>query len=126
MRRKLLLFFALIGLKGILIGQATDKMLASKNKIGKYHYILHHVNDIDSIKLYNTALSKLNLDEFRLIENRRIISFDSGVTLELLSGNELKNKYGKPISPFNKKNDSNIIFYIKSDVAEVIVKQKKN
>ena len=101
--------------------QVTQKQI-EKGYGGKYHYILHNVSDVDSVKLYNTALSKINLDEYRLINKRRTIQFDTGVTIELLSAKELNDKYGKPISPLNKKKSFPLIFYIKPTEAEILIK----
>ena len=78
--------------------QITENEI-KKNK--KYHYILHNVADVDSKKIYIASLSKLNLDEYRLIKKRRTIKFNTGASVELLSGDELFEKYKKPISQFN-------------------------
>ena len=101
--------------------QVTQQQV-EQGKAAKYHYILHNVSDVDSVKLYNTALSKINLDEYRLLNKRRVIRFDTGVTVELLSAKELKDKYGKPISPLNKKNANQVVFYLKPDEAIIITK----
>jgi hypothetical protein len=50
--------------------------------------------------IYNTALANYNqLDEFRFLNERRIIFFEkNGIYVELYSASELYDRYGKEIS----------------------------
>lgn len=67
----------------------------------KQHFIIHSVDHTTDLKKYETAANTWGkLDEFRLLDKRRIISFtDHKATIELFSANELKDLYGKQISP---------------------------
>ncbi len=116
----IILSFLLIFCTTTCFAQITENEINSNKK---YHYILHNVKDIDSKKIYTTALSKLNLDEYRLIKKRRIIKFNTDVTVELLSGEELFEKYQKRISPVNLKKEIPIVFIITLNGATITVKK---
>ena len=81
-------------------------------KNSKHHYILHNIQDVDSKKIYNASLSRLNLDEYRLLHERRTITFNTGVSIELLSGDELYTKYKKPISQYYNTKPKATVFRI--------------
>ena len=51
------------------------------------------------LNVYKTAVNNYaNLDEFRFLNERRIIEFEKDqITLELFSANELAEKYGKEV-----------------------------
>lgn len=94
----------------------------------KPHYILHiHKQLIDSNYYAKAALYFSRYDSYRYINERRIIDFVGGeVSVELFSAMELKNTYGKAISPLNIQNASNgpaIKFDIHNgEIKEVLLK----
>lgn len=50
---------------------------------------------VDNIEAYYTALENYDLDRHRLIDQNRIIRFDSGVEVELYSAEKLEADYGR-------------------------------
>jgi len=69
--------------------QITDVQISEKSSFVVY----------SKLNLYKSAVNDFsNLDELRFLDERRIILFEKdGVSVELLSANELSNKYGKEI-----------------------------
>ena len=59
--------------------------------------IINNGNVLD-INNYCRSIEKANFDPYRLIDKRRIMQFDTGLTIELFSGNELLHTYGKKIN----------------------------
>lgn len=55
-------------------------------------FIITQKNNITNIKDYETALRKADLKCYRMLDQRRVLKFDSGVIVELLSVNELLQK----------------------------------
>ena len=70
----------------------------TKNIEKKVHYVIVSTGDVSDISFYTKVLDNTNFESYRLIEGRRTIRFDSGFTIELLSGKELYEKYGKRIN----------------------------
>jgi hypothetical protein len=70
----------------------------TENTEKKAHYVIVSTGEVSDISFYTRVLDNTNFDKFRLIEGRRTIRFDSGFTIELLSGKELYDKYGKRIN----------------------------
>ena len=64
----------------------------------KAHYVIVSTGDVADISFYTKVLDNSNFESYRLIEGRKTIRFDSGFTIELLSGKELFEKYGKRIN----------------------------
>jgi len=67
----------------------------------KVHYYLHADAGEADLEKYARAIDAYGrLDMFRFIDSRRTISFaGTGVSVELCSASELKQMYGKAISP---------------------------
>lgn len=73
-------------------------------------------NNVQNISDYVNAMNKANFDAYRYLKKRRNISFKSGVIIELLSAQELKEKniafdYSKA-KTYNAKNEVNHTFYL--------------
>ncbi len=56
---------------------------------------------------YTTALESANLDRYRLVDERRVLVFDNGFQVELLSSNEL-NAMGISFDPRRIITDNNV------------------
>lgn len=68
----------------------------------KPHYQIINPNNEDELHLIK-ALTHTDLDPYRFIDSRRLVAIEgSTIQLELYSGNELKELYGKEISQNNK------------------------
>lgn len=69
----------------------------------KQHYILHSTNPNIDLTIYQNAIENWGkLDQFRLLDERRIIAFydenkNEAVNIELFSATELKQLYNKQI-----------------------------
>ena len=69
----------------------------------KQHYILHPTNPNVDLTVYQNAIENWGkLDQFRLLDERRIIAFydenkNEAVNIELFSATELKQLYNKQI-----------------------------
>ncbi|MBM3429361.1 MAG: hypothetical protein FJX99_00070 [Bacteroidetes bacterium] len=76
--------------------QITDVQISEKSS-----FVVYSNENITAtqLNLYKSAVNDFsNLDELRFLDERRIILFEKdGVSVELLSANELSNKYGKEI-----------------------------
>ncbi len=75
------------------------------NSIKKHTFILSSINNNMSeseLEIYNVALINFSqLDEFRFLNERRIILFEKNqIFVELFSANELAEQFGKEVSPF--------------------------
>ena len=75
------------------------------NSIKKQTFILSSINNNMSeseLEIYNVALINFSqLDEFRFLNERRIILFEKNqIFVELFSANELAEQFGKEVSPF--------------------------
>lgn len=94
------------------------------------HYKLHfHQNTTDSLSYYKAASLFDRYDNYRFLNQRRIIYFDNRqVSIELFSANELKEKYGKRISPYTIKEGSTypeIEFHLEDGlIKEVLIHSK--
>ncbi len=83
----------------------TNKTIAQttySDNTNKKSYILSSANELFSesnFSLYHTAIQNFSsLDEFRFLNERRIIEFEKDqITIELFSANELSEKYGKEV-----------------------------
>ena len=53
-------------------------------------YEITQVNNVANISEYSAAMDEANFDAYRYINRRRIITFDTGVEIELLSVYELQ------------------------------------
>lgn len=76
--------------------QITDTLTSEKSS-----FVVYSNENLTAtqLNLYKSAVNDFsNLDELRFLDQRRIILFEKdGVSVELLSANELSNKYGKEI-----------------------------
>lgn len=54
-------------------------------------YEIVETNDLLNIEEYILAMNKADFDSYRFIDQRRVLNFNTGVKIELLSSNELKN-----------------------------------
>ncbi|MFM7684007.1 MAG: hypothetical protein ACKO7P_14890 [Bacteroidota bacterium] len=76
--------------------QITDTQTSEKSS-----FVVYSNENLTAtqLNLYKSAVNDFsNLDELRFLDQRRIILFEKdGVSVELLSANELSNKYGKEI-----------------------------
>ncbi len=74
-----------------------------------YHFILHyHQQGLDSASYLKAANYFDRYDAYRFYDKRRTIYFtDKMVSIELFSAKELNEKYGKRISPYTIKDESN-------------------
>ena len=95
----------------------------------KQHYVLHSTNPNVDLTIYQNAIENWGkLDEFRLLDERRIISFfdeneNEAVNVELLSANELKHQYNKRI-PYHLTSNKKIrkaVFKLSADKQSLIV-----
>ncbi len=80
MKLRALFAFTLLLLASVAFGQQESTYVITKNA---------NVNNINS---YTVALDGANLDQYRLLDKRRVLTFVSGVEVELLSANELTAK----------------------------------
>lgn len=55
-------------------------------------YIVMDKAQVTDINLYITAIEKASWDKYRLVDERRVITFKEGVKIELLSANEMTEK----------------------------------
>lgn len=55
-------------------------------------YVITDKAQVREINLYITAIEKANWDKYRLINERRVITFQKGVKIELLSADEMTEK----------------------------------
>ena len=83
----------------------------------KQHYVFHGVTNEKETEEYSHSISTFGqLDQFRFLNERRIIKFsNSQVSIELFSAEELEKKYGKQISPltiFEKDKAQKIAFEV--------------
>ena len=53
-------------------------------------YVISNNAGATNISDYETVMDVANFDSYRFIDKRRILTFDSGVIIELLSVNEIK------------------------------------
>ena len=53
-------------------------------------YMVNQANNVINISDYETAMDAANFDAYRYINRRRLITFDTGVEIELLSVYELQ------------------------------------
>jgi hypothetical protein len=53
-----------------------------------YVYVNPHV--VDNLDAYTTAIGNADFDKYRYFDKRNTLHFDSGLDVELLSANELK------------------------------------
>ena len=53
-------------------------------------YLISNNAGATNISDYETVMDVANFDSYRFIDKRRILTFDSGVIIELLSVNEIK------------------------------------
>ena len=75
---------------------------AQSNQKTKSHYSIINPNN-ENQDIIIKAITHTDLDSFRFVDKRRLISIDgTNIQLELYSGNELLNLYGKQISPNNE------------------------
>ena len=83
----------------LILGCATEGFSQDRtNSEKKSHYVIVNNGEVTDLSFYTQVLDNANFDPYRLIEGRRTIRFESGFTIELLSGNELFEKYGKRIN----------------------------
>lgn len=68
---------------------------------GKKHFVIHRIDNTTDISVYEQAANNYGqLDQFRFLDKRRTISFtDHKASIELYSAQELKEMFGKEISP---------------------------
>ena len=99
----------------------------------KQHYILHSTNPNVDLTVYQNAIENWGkLDQFRLLDERRIIAFydenkNEAINIELFSAAELKQLYNKRI-PYHLTADEKIrkaIFILSPDKQSLIVKYLK-
>ena len=55
-------------------------------------YVIKDNAQVADINLYVTAIEKANWNKYRLVDERRVITFKEGVKIELLSANEMTEK----------------------------------
>ncbi|MCW8897681.1 MAG: hypothetical protein OQJ96_11940 [Flavobacteriales bacterium] len=110
----------------------TFSLIASAQQ--KQHYVLHSTNPNVDLTVYQNAIENWGkLDEFRLLDERRIISFfdeheNEAVNVELLSANELKQAYNKRIPNFissGKRKIRKATFKLTPNKQSVIVRYLK-
>ena len=99
----------------------------------KQHYILHSTNPNVDLTVYQNAIENWGkLDQFRLLDERRIIAFydenkNEAVNIELFSAAELKQLYNKRI-PYHLTADKKIrkaIFILLPNKQSLTVKYLK-
>ena len=100
---------------------------STENTEKKAHYVIVSTGDVADISFYTKVLDNSNFESYRLIEGRKTIRFDSGFTIELLSGKELFEKYGKRINydVIQKWGDSRDHPHIMSITPEGYIIQKR-
>lgn len=90
---------------------SLTKAQVAQIAVEKKHYSLKSSDSMLDLTPFEMALnSSINLDEFRLIDKQRVIYFErNSVSVELFSATELLEKYGKQISQYTIKNESEMI-----------------
>jgi len=95
---KLLIAFTMLLLMTVACvpeGFAQDRVTIQEKKAS---YLVISEGDVVDIAFYTKSIDNGNFDRYRLIEGRRTIRFDTGFSIELLSGKELLKKYKKRIN----------------------------
>lgn len=95
-------------------------------------YTVLNENKVSNIADYQAAMDKANFDSYRYINNRRKITFDTGVEIELLSASELQ-VLNIPVdiskaSNYDKNTETNPIYRLGSNgyiLAEIQSMEKK-
>ena len=78
-------------MKNLIIAIGTILLSSSLFAQGK-SYIITEKAHVSDINIYITAIEKANWDKYRLVDERRVITFKKGVKIELLSANEMTEK----------------------------------
>ena len=78
-------------MKNLIIAIGTILLSSSLFAQGK-SYIITEKAHVGDINIYITAIEKANWDKYRLVDERRVITFKKGVKIELLSANEMTEK----------------------------------
>tara|TARA_B100000809_G_scaffold260154_1_gene306550 strand:+ start:4602 stop:4994 length:393 start_codon:yes stop_codon:yes gene_type:complete len=91
-------------------------ILTSAGFSQKNTYEVATKNNVANISDYTDAMDKADFDSYRYINKTRKITFKSGVVIELLSANELKEKNisfdASKASIYNSKTETNHIYHI--------------
>ena len=82
MKKTLLIFILILSVSSFTALYAQEKENVT--------YIFKNSEKITSLKDYSTAISKAQLDCYRMLNQRRSLKFDNGLIVELLSANELE------------------------------------
>tara|TARA_B110000285_G_C15094120_1_gene600876 strand:- start:1205 stop:1564 length:360 start_codon:yes stop_codon:yes gene_type:complete len=77
--KKLIIGFSLLISSTTLFGQDKSYVITDEALVG-------------DISIYITAIEKANWDKYRIVDERRVITFKKGVKIELLSANEMTEK----------------------------------
>ena len=89
--------FALLTISIILIIVSNSISYSQNIPNKKQSFKIINEGNVLDIDIYCKSIEKANLDPYRLISERRMMQFDTGFTIELYSGNELFETYGKKI-----------------------------
>ena len=65
----------------------TIGLFAQEKKNETYKFL--NANEVSNVSKYKTALSTANMTKFRYKDQRNVITFESGLKVELFSANEL-------------------------------------
>lgn len=69
---------------------ATSMLMIGNMYSQSNTYTIINENKVSNISDYQIAMDKANFDSYRYIDTRRLITFDTGVEIELLSASELQ------------------------------------
>ena len=90
--------FALLTISIVLIIVSNSISYSQNIPNKKQSFKIIDKGNVLDISTYCRSIEKANFDPYRLIDKRRILQFDIGLTIELYSGNELFETYGKKIN----------------------------
>ena len=79
----------------------SELQAQSKQKDKTHYTIINPKNENQDLII--KAITHTDLDPFRFVDKRRLVSIEgTNIQIELFSGNELMDLYGKQISPNNQ------------------------
>ena len=90
--------FALLTISIVLIIVSNSISYSQNIPNKKQPFNIVNKGNVLDINTYCRSIEKANFDSYRLIDKRRRMQFDTGFIIELYSGNELLQTYGKKIN----------------------------
>ena len=73
---------------------AQDKIAINSKELGA---AVLKTGTVSDVLPYLQALKEIDLNRYRLLDDKRVLKFESGVEIQLLSGQELAAEKGEPV-----------------------------